>query len=87
MRTAVCGFKDQLCVGSPKTLTFDRVYDEVNSGGALAESGYFTAMIEGVYFVTLKTTVKLNNKGWLHGFLKLSSGHYGSNNDDNKEVV
>merc|ERR1740128_1261749 len=57
MRTAVCGYKNYLSFSSSTTLIFERVYDEVNSGGVLEESGYFTATIEGVYLVTLKTTV------------------------------
>merc|ERR1740128_970549 len=55
-RTAVCGIKGEFKFSSDTVLTFDRVYDEVNSGGVLEESGYFTAQITGVYFITLKTT-------------------------------
>jgi len=72
MRTAVCGYQNYL--GSTTNLTFDRVYDEVNSGGVLEESGYFTARIEGVYLVTLKTSVNLDSGEWMYGYLKLSSG-------------
>jgi len=81
-RTAVCGYKIAISFDSDTTLTFDRVYDEVNSGGVLAESGYFTATIEGVYLVTLKTSVALNSPNNLSGYLKLSSGQYGDNNED-----
>merc|ERR1740128_385387 len=55
---------------------------EVNSGGVLAASGYFTATIEGVYLVTLKTSVALNSPNNLSGYLKLSSGQYGEEDED-----
>merc|ERR1740128_1381276 len=83
MRTAVCGYKNYLSFSSSTTLIFERVYDEVNSGGVLKESGYFTATIEGVYLVTLKTTVSLHDGENLYGYLKLSSGQYGDNYEDN----
>jgi len=82
MRTAVCGYKNYLSFSSSTTLIFERVYDEVNSGGVLEESGYFTATIEGVYLVTLKTTVGLDYNAYLYGHLKLSSGSYDSNGED-----
>merc|ERR1740128_1121490 len=82
MRTAVCGVQDSMSMSSSTTLTFDRVHDEINSGGVLAESGYFTATIEGVYLVTLKTTVYLVRSQELYGNLKLSSGGYNDNNED-----
>merc|ERR1740128_1327370 len=81
MRTAVCGYKNYLSFSSSTTLIFERVYDEVNSGGVLEESGYFTATIEGVYLVTLKTTVSLDNGENLYGYLKLSSGHYNTDGE------
>jgi len=80
-RTAVCGYQERLSFTSYATLTFERVYDEVHSGGVLEESGYFTAQITGVYFVTLKTSVELDDGETLNGYLTLSSGH----NDDNLE--
>merc|ERR1740128_1327955 len=82
MRTAVCGYKNYLSFSSSTTLIFERVCDEVNSGGVLEESGYFTATIEGVYLVTLKTTVGLDYNAYLYGHLKLSSGSYDSNGED-----
>merc|ERR1740128_232931 len=81
-RTAVCGIKGEFEFSSDTVLTFDRVYDEVNSGGVLEESGYFTAQITGVYFITLKTTVGLEYNAYLYGYLKLSSGQYDSNGED-----
>merc|ERR1740128_1419820 len=60
MRTAVCGYRSFLSMGSDSTLTFEPVHNEINTGGVLAESGYFTATIEGVYLVTLKTAVGLD---------------------------
>jgi len=76
MRTAVCGYQNGMSMSSSTTLTFDRVYDEVNSGGSLGENGYFTATVPGVYLVTLKTTVHLEDGGRLEGYLRLSSGQY-----------
>jgi len=75
-RTAVCGYQDFLSLSSDTTLTFERVYDEVNSGGKLEENGYFTAQVSGVYFVTLKASVELKQGESLRGDLKLSSGNY-----------
>jgi len=83
-RTAVCGYQPRFNITVPTTLTFDRVYDEVNSGGLLSTTGYFTAKIAGVYFVTLKTTVSLDDREYLVGYLKLSSS-FRKNYDDNKE--
>jgi len=80
-RTAVCGFRDELTFSKETTLTFERVYDEVNSGGVLEDSGYFTAQITGVYLVTLETAVRLHNGEYLFGYLKLSSGQYNTNNE------
>jgi len=82
MRTAVCGYQHYLGFSSSTTLTFDRVYGEVNSGGDLEESGYFTATIEGVYLVTLKTSVWLNEGEDLLAYLKLSSGNYADNYEE-----
>merc|ERR1740128_823747 len=81
MRTAVCGYRYSVSFSSSATLTFQRVYDEVNSGGVLEESGYFTATIEGVYLVTLNAKVELDNNEDLFGFLKLSSGNYDGNEE------
>merc|ERR1740128_1308617 len=50
MRTAVCGHMSYLSFSSDTTLNFEQIHDEVNSGGVLEKSGYFTATIEGVYF-------------------------------------
>ena len=75
-RTAVCGYQFDKGYTSATTLTFDRVYDEVNSGGTLGENGYFTATVPGVYFVTLKAAVTVDDGEGLLGYLKLSSGHY-----------
>jgi len=82
MRTAACGYLDTLVFSSSTTLTFDRVYDEVNSGGVLEKSGYFTATIAGVYFVDLKATVELDSGDYLRGNLKLSSGNYTYNREE-----
>jgi len=81
---AVCGYKNIMKLNRDHTLTFDRVYDEVSSGGVLEKSGYFTAEIEGVYLVTLKTEVGLHHGERLFGYLKLSSGNVG--NKYGKEV-
>merc|ERR1740128_1466549 len=81
-RTAVCGYQGSLSFSSDTILIFERVYDEVNSGGTLQENGYFTAEVPGVYFVTLKSTVRLLNRQRLTGYLKLSSGQYGDNDED-----
>jgi len=80
-RTAVCGYQEYLSFASETTLTFNRVYDEVNSGGVLDKSGYFTAKIEGVYLVTLKAAVSLDSSETLVGYLKLSSGSYYGNTE------
>merc|ERR1719239_352830 len=85
VRSAICGYKKSMSISwyhGTTTLTFDRVYDEVNSGGDLEESGYFTATIEGVYLVTLKTSVALSEGEYLRGSLKLSSGQYDDNYED-----
>merc|ERR1740128_86818 len=82
MRTAVCGIRESMGMSSEFTLTFGQVYDEINSGGVLAKSGYFTATIEGIYFVSLKTSVTLKGGVNLSGYLRLSSGSYDSNDED-----
>merc|ERR1719341_2901116 len=85
MRKAVCGYKNSLDFKSDTTLTFDRVYDEVDSSsgeGTLEKNGYFKAGVTGIYFITLETSVGLNEGEWLHGYLKLSSGNYTSNNEE-----
>merc|ERR1740128_1297640 len=81
-RTAVCGFKGELDFDSDTTLTFDQVNDEVNSGGVLEESGYFTAQITGVYLVNLNAVISLEGGSAMYGVLKLSSGQYDSNGED-----
>ena len=78
-RTAVCGYRYGWALSSTTTLTFDRVYDEVNSGGTLEENGYFTATVPGIYLVTLKATVRLDDGEYLYGVLNLSSGNYNTN--------
>jgi len=77
-REAACGYKGYLKFSDPTTLTFDRVYDEVDfsSGGVMQTNGVFTAGVAGIYFITLETTVGLDNGEILHGDLMLSSGNY-----------
>merc|ERR1740128_968149 len=88
MRTAVCGYQPAMgfIMGTtlllPATLTFDRVYDEVNSGDTLGKNGYFTATVPGIYFVSLKTSVKLYSPAYLFGYLRLSSGSYDEYDED-----
>jgi len=79
-KIAVCGYQKSFKVssGSVHILTFDRVYDEVNSSssGKLDSNGYFTAGVAGTYFITLETTVALPDREKLLGSLVLSSGDY-----------
>jgi len=78
MREATCGYQLQFGFSSPGTLTFDRVYDEVDSssGGELQTNGFFTAGITGIYFITLETTASLDKDHLLYVVLELSSGNY-----------
>merc|ERR1719341_2864099 len=78
VRSAICGNKKKLEFSSSTTLTFDRVYDEVDSstGGELQTDGYFTAGVAGIYFITLETSVQLDQYEELHVYLVLSSGNY-----------
>merc|ERR1719239_944931 len=78
VRSAICGNKKKLEFSSSTTLTFDRVYDEVDSstGGELQTDGYFTAGVAGIYFIKLETSVQLDQYEELHVYLVLSSGNY-----------
>jgi len=78
VREAVCGYTRNLHVSTDSNLTFDRVYDEVDSssGGELQTNGVFKAGAEGIYFITLKATVGLDHEENLTGYLKLSTGNY-----------
>merc|ERR1719341_1597313 len=78
-QTAVCGYKHELNFSGSTTLTFDRVYDEVDSsssGEPLQTDGYFTAGVAGIYFVTLETMVALRDGESVEGDIVLSSGNY-----------
>merc|ERR1719239_1270568 len=57
VREAVCGYHSSLKFSTATNLTFDRVYDEVNSssGGELQTEGVFTAGVTGIYFIPLET--------------------------------
>merc|ERR1719398_589802 len=61
VREAVCGYHSSLKFSTATNLTFDRVYDEVNSGsgGELQTEGVFTAGVTGIYFIPLETMVGL----------------------------
>merc|ERR1719239_757449 len=60
-RQAVCGYSiyQDFEPTVPNPLTFERIYDEVDSssGGELNAYGGFTAGVAGIYFITLETTV------------------------------
>lgn len=77
-RTAVCGYLESTFFSHSTTLNFDRIYDEVDSTGegSLAYNGYFSAGVAGIYFVTLETTVGLDDGEDLFGELVTSSGSY-----------
>jgi len=78
-RKAVCGYKDILGLKSSATLTFDRVYDEVDSSsseGTLEKNGYFKAGVAGTYLITLEAAVTLDQGELIRGELKLSLGNY-----------
>merc|ERR1719239_1774999 len=62
-RESACGYKEEMTFSGSTTLTFDRVYDEVDSssGGELQTDGSFKAGAAGIYFITLETTVNLND--------------------------
>merc|ERR1719341_2688830 len=78
VREAVCGYQATLGFSSSTTLTFERVYDEVDSssGGELQTDGVFKAGVTGIYLITLETKVELGGGGGLVGELNLSSGNY-----------
>jgi len=78
VREAVCGYQETLGFSSSATLTFERVYDEVDSssGGGLQTDGVFKAGVTGIYLITLETKVELGGGGGLVGELNLSSGNY-----------
>merc|ERR1719341_1120952 len=78
VREAVCGYQETLGFSSSATLTFERVYDEVDSssGGGLQADGVFKAGVTGIYLITLETKVELGGGGGLVGELNLSSGNY-----------
>jgi len=78
VREAVCGYQATLGFSSSATLTFERVYDEVDSssGGGLQTDGVFKAGVTGIYLITLETKVELGGGGGLVGELNLSSGNY-----------
>ena len=81
-RTAVCGYLASKGFTSSTILNYDRVYDEVDStGGSLNLNGYFTAGIEGIYYVTLETLVDIDDGEYLHGVLETSSGNYSEDGD------
>jgi len=74
---AVCGYKSDVKFSTATILTFDKIYEEVDSsGGKLEENGTFKAGVAGTYFVTIESGVALHDKEKLRGHLKLSSGNY-----------
>jgi len=78
-REAVCGYLKVVDVSRITTLTFDRVYDEVDSssGSELQTNGFFKAGAAGVYFITLEAIFELDAGGeYLYGELLHSSGNY-----------
>jgi len=82
-RESACGYKEEMTFSGSTTLTFDRVYDEVDSssGGELQTDGSFKAGAAGIYFITLETTVNLNDGEYLRGYLRLSTGSYANDGD------
>jgi len=76
---AQCGYRHLVNTTNSQTLTFDKVYVEVNDNGGYLnkQTGRFTAGKAGIYEVTLSLgTAYTVNKSGMYIYLKTSSGRY-----------